>query len=152
MNRNNKNSKNPKMQSSWLPSKAQSFVRKPEKPLKPNDKPGTSSYNGLRASRRARLLNALSNNKNGKGTSAVTIGVKRSSQSLYDFEADHSYEDDEISLRVDTIMATLKPSYDLLSRNGPRAIDGEWITSPRIYKTKKLADRTKSKGASSRFN
>ena len=28
-------------------------------------------------------------------------------------------------------------------RTGPRAIDGEWITSPRIYKTKKLSNARK---------
>ena len=140
MDHHNNNNNN---QSSWLPSKSQSYTRKPEKPTKPkNEKPGISSYNGLRASRKARLLNAL-NGRGKKKKSSVTIGIKRNSQSLYDFEADRSYEDDEISSRVDTIMATLKPSYDLLSKNGPRAIDGEWITSPRIYKTKILSNARK---------
>ena len=100
-------------QQSWLPSKSQSQGRRPEKPTKPMSKPGVSSYNGMRASRRARLLNALG----GKNKSTI-VGVKRSSQSLYDFEADKSYEDKDISARVDNIMETLKPSYEILSKNG----------------------------------
>ena len=100
-------------QQSWLPSKSLSQARRPEKPTKPMGKPGVSSYNGMRASRRARLLNALG----GKNKSTV-VGVKRASQSLYDFEADKSYEDEDISARVDSIMETLKPSYEILSKNG----------------------------------
>ena len=100
-------------QQSWLPSKSLSQVRRPEKPTKPMGKPGVSSYNGMRASRRARLLNAL-----GSKTTSTAVGVKRSSQSLYDFEADKSYEDEDISSRVDSIMETLKPSYEMLSKNG----------------------------------
>ena len=44
--------------------------------------------------------------------------MKRASQSLYDFEADKSYEDEDISARVYSIMETLKPSYEILSKNG----------------------------------
>mgnify|MGYP001232835015 FL=1 len=109
---------------SWVPNKAT------VPPLKPVPPRGVSATNGLRASRRSRLLKALERGKNKPDNVAAPT-------SIYEYKSDRTFEIDSMTLRLDELVSTVTPGATS-EHNGPRAMEGQWITSPRVYKTKRM--------------